>query len=143
MGYNLIWIIALIAFVIIEALTYQLLTIWFAVGALGAVVCAVAGFGFNTQIMVFIVVSALTLFILRPISMRHFKVKGEKTNIDSLIGAKVLITEEVNNLSDSGKGKLYGMEWTVRSTDNSVIEKGCIAEVEKIEGVKLMVKKGE
>ena len=143
MEYSIIWIIALIAFVIIEALTYQLFTIWFAIGALGAVVCAALGLSFYTQMIAFIVISALTLFILRPISMRHFKTKGEKTNVDSLIGAKVLIIEDVDNLSGTGKGKLYGMEWTVRSLDGSVIEKGVTAVVEKIEGVKLIVKKGE
>lgn len=141
MNITLIWVIALIVFILIEAVTYQLVTIWFAVGALGAAVCAMANGSLYLQIGVFFVLSVALLCIIRPISMRHFKNKGEKTNVDSLIGMDVLITERVDNIRASGKGKLCGMEWSVRSADGNELSEGDVAVVEKIEGVKLIVKK--
>ena len=138
-----LWIIALIAFVIIEAATYQLVTIWFAAGSLGGIICALLGAPLYVQIAVFLAVAAATLLLLRPITMKHLKKEPEKTNTDSLIGAWVLITEAVNNIAGTGKGKLCGMEWTVRSENNEEIPEGDLAMVKKIEGVKLIVSKKE
>ena len=140
---SIIWIIAIIVFVIAEAITYQLVTIWFAIGALGALVCSVLGIGVPMQIAVFLVLSIAALLFLRPVSKKYLKNKTEKTNVDSLVGMDVLITEDVNNVTGTGKGKLCGMEWTVRSADNSQIGAGETAVVEKIEGVKLIVSRKE
>ena len=114
---SIIWIIAIIVFVIAEAITYQLVTIWFAIGALGALVCSVLGIGVPMQITVFLVLSIAALLFLRPVSKKYLK--------------------------GSGQGKLCGMEWTVRSADNSEISAGETAVVEKIEGVKIIVSRKE
>ena len=140
---SVVWIIALIVFVIAEAVTYQLVTIWFAIGALGALACSVAGTSVPTQVTVFLVLSVASLLFLRPVSKKYLKNKTEKTNVDSLVGMDVLITEDVNNVIGTGKGKLCGMEWTVRGADNSQISAGETAVVEKIEGVKLIVSRKE
>ena len=143
MNMSIIWIIAIVVFVIAEAVTYQLVTIWFAIGALGALICSVLGMGVPMQITVFLVLSIASLLFLRPVSKKYLKNKTEKTNVDSLVGMDVLITEGVNNVTGMGKGKLCGMEWTVRSADNSQIAAGETAVVEKIEGVKLIVSRKE
>ncbi len=140
---SVIWIAALILFVIVEAATYQLVTIWFAVGSLGALVCSICGAGVPTQITVFLILSIVSLMFLRPVSKRYLKHKTEKTNVDSLVGMEVLITGTVNNVLGTGAGKLCGMEWTVRSADGTEIKEGETAVVEKIEGVKLIVKRKE
>ena len=140
---SIVWIVAIVVFVIAEAVTYQLVTIWFAIGALGALVCSVTGISVPLQITVFLVLSIAALLILRPVSKKYLKGKTEKTNVDSLVGMDVLITENVNNITGAGKGKLCGMEWTVRSADNSEITAGETAVVEKIEGVKLIVSRKE
>lgn len=143
-GYmSVIWIAALIVFVIIEAATYQLVTIWFAVGALGALVCSICGAGIPAQSAVFLILSVVSLMFLRPVSKRYLKHKTEKTNVDSLVGMDVLITEDVDNIAGAGKGKLCGMEWTVRSADDTPIKSGETAVVKKIEGVKLIVSRKE
>ncbi|MCH5212872.1 MAG: NfeD family protein [Oscillospiraceae bacterium] len=136
-----VWIVAFIAFVIAEAITYQFITIWFAIGALGALVLSVAGATVRMQITIFLILSIATLLFLRPVSKKYLKSKTEKTNVDSLIGMDVLITEDVDNMVGAGKGKLRGMEWTVRSADNSAISAGETAIVERIEGVKLIARK--
>ena len=140
----IIWLIGIIAFVILEAVTYQIVSIWFAIGAAGGLVAALCGAEFNIQMLVFIAVSVIMLLCLRPLSKKAIKTNIEKTNVDSLIGKEVLITYEVNNIKSTGQGTVAGMDWTVRSTDNTVISEDEIALVERVEGVKLIVKrKGE
>lgn len=140
----IIWLIGIILFVILEAVTYQLVSIWFAIGAAGGLVAAMCGTDFNIQMTVFVAVSVIALLCLRPLSKKAIKTNEVKTNIDSLIGREVLITQEVNNIQASGKGIVAGMDWTVRSADDTVITKDEVVLVEKVEGVKLIVKrKGE
>ena len=99
------------------------------------------GFAFVPQMIVFLAVSVLMLCLLRPISVRMMKRNKEfRTNADSLIGQRVYITKEVNNIAGVGEGKVNGAEWTVRSADDSMIPEGTIAIIERIEGVKLIVR---
>ncbi len=141
MNWLLVWLIALVVFILIEAVTYQIVTIWFAIGALGAAICAMMHGPLYLQLGVFFALSIILLCILRPLSMHYLSSKGTKTNIDSLIGEQVVITEAVDNVNGKGKGKLFGMEWTVRSDDGSTVDKGEIVIVKKIEGVKLIVER--
>ena len=139
----IIWLLGIIVFVILEAATYQLVSIWFAVGAVGGLAAAALGAKFNVQMCVFLALSVILLLCLRPISKKLLKSKIERTNADSLIGKDVLITKEVNNLLGNGEGKINGMKWTVRTSGSSPIPEGETAVVEKIEGVKLIVKRKE
>ncbi len=145
MGVNmLIWLVGIIVFVILEAVTYQIVSIWFAVGAVGGLIAQALGAGFTTEMIVFFAVSIVCLLCLRPVSRKMLKSRGTKTNIDGMIGKEILITQEIDNLRGSGEGKVDGMTWTVRSSDNSQMPEGDIAVIEKVEGVKLIVKrKGE
>ena len=144
MQLEIIWIIAIVVFGVLEAVTYQLVSIWFAIGAVGGLIARLLGFDFAVQMTVFLAFAALSLCCLRPVSMKWLKPKIIKTNVDALSGKEILITQTVDNINGSGKGKINGMTWTVRSADNSVIEKDSLAVIERIEGVKLIVKtKGE
>lgn len=145
MDYLIIWLIGVALFAGIEALTYQLVSIWFSIGSIGAFLATYAGLGLNIQLGVFIALSIGTLLLLRPLSMRFMKRNGEtKTNVNALIGREVLITKRVDNRASEGEGKINGLVWLVRSTDeNIVIESGEIAVIERVEGVKLIVKKKE
>ncbi|MCD7771657.1 MAG: NfeD family protein [Oscillospiraceae bacterium] len=133
------WLIAIIAFIVLEAVTYQLVSVWFVIGSLGGLIAAALGANLPVQIAVFVIVSALMLAILRPLSMKLLKPKGLKTNTDRLIGEDVLITEDVNNINGTGKGKIGGMTWTVRSETGEDIPENSVATVTRIEGVKLIV----
>ena len=141
MNWLFMWLVALVVFILIEAVTYQIVTIWFAIGALGAAICAMMHGPLYLQIGVFFALSIILLCIMRPLSMHYLKSKDTKTNVDSLIGKQIMITETVDNLNGTGKAKLFGMEWTVRSDDGSKIDEGEIVIVKKIEGVKLIVER--
>lgn len=144
MSLGLIWIIAIVVFAVLELATYQLVSVWFTIGAVGGIIAYYLGYGFNVQMAVFLILSVLALISLRPLSVRKLKAKGLKTNIDSLAGQEILITKTVDNKKGEGEGKLNGMTWTVRSADGAVIPENNSAVVEKIEGVKLIVRaKGE
>lgn len=140
----IMWFAAVVAFVVLEAVSYQLVSIWFALGAVGGLIAKMAGASFNVQMAVFLAVSVVCLVSLRPLSKRLVKHEETKTNAESLIGQDVLITKAVDNSRETGEGKINGMTWTVRSADGTYIAENEIAVAEEIKGVKLIVKrKGE
>lgn len=143
MNYLLVWLIGVVVFAIIEAVTYQMVSVWFSIGSIGAFLIAYAGLGLNVQLIVFTAISIVMLLLLRPISMKLFKRHGTtKTNVNALIGEEVLITKHVDNINSEGEGRVKGLFWSVRSIDDNVyFEKGETAIIERVEGVKLIVKK--
>lgn len=143
MDMSVIWIIAIIVFAVFEAVTYQIVSVWFAIGAVGGLVTHLLGYDFTAQLAVFLLLSIIMLCCLRPLSVKYLKPKGLKTNVDDLIGREVLITEAVDNIAGKGKGSVNGMIWTVRSSDGSEIPEQTRARIEKIEGVKLIVSNRE
>ena len=136
-----IWLAGVVVFIILEAVTYQIVSIWFALGAVGALIAKAAGAPFAVQMAIFIAVSVICLIILRPLSRKLIKNKTENTNVDSLLGKEVLVTKEINNLRQTGEGKVGGMTWTLRSADNTAIPEGETVICERVEGVKLIVKR--
>lgn len=143
MELTVIWIIGIIAFVILEAVTYQLVSIWFAFGAIGGLIAAALGTDFYIQMTIFLIISLICILCLRPFSVKILKPRNEQTNVDAMVGKDVLITDEVDNVKGLGSGKLDGKMWSVRSADDSIIPSNSTVVVEKIEGVKLIVKRKE
>lgn len=139
MSFFVIWIIAIAAFIVIEAVTYQLVSIWFVIGSFAGLIAATVGGSFYIQITVFLIVSLITLIALRPISLRLVKSPELKTNVDSLVGKEALITDTVDNINGSGEAKVNGMIWTARSETDDIIPKGTVATIKRIEGVKLIL----
>ena len=138
------WLVLLIVLLLIEIITVGLTTIWFAGGALAAVLVCVAGGSEIIQFIVFLVVSLLLLFFTRPVAVKYINSNREKTNYQGIIGKEVRITQRVDNLAGTGKAMLGGQEWTVRTeTDGVILEPGSIAKVICIKGVKLIVKQEE
>ncbi len=141
---GVIWFAAVIVFLIIEGVTYQLVSIYLAAGAVGGLVMYILGFDFMPQMIVFLIVSVLLLILVRPISVKAMKNGGRlRTNTDSLVGKRVYITKTVDNIMDSGEGRVNGSDWSVRSDSGAVIAAGKTAVIERIEGVKLIVKEEE
>lgn len=136
-----IWLAAIIAFIIIEACTYQIVSIWFVFGAIGGMIACLCGLEFYVQMIIFAVVSGIMLIVLRPLSMKLVKKQDFKSNVNDLVGKRVLVTEDVSNIKSCGQGKINGMVWTLRGVDDTVILKGEIVTVERVEGVKLIVRK--
>lgn len=137
---TVIWVVLLIVFLIMEAATVQLVSVWFAVGALAALIANLGGLNVIGQIVLFLVLSAVCLVATRPLVKKLTAAKIQKTNADRCIGAEAVVTEEINNLESTGQVKVIGNIWTARSTDDTVIEKGTVVIVERMEGVKLIVR---
>lgn len=135
------WIILLIVFLVVELITAGLTTIWFAGGALVALILAAIGLNPAWQLAAFFVVSLLLLFFTRPFVMKYIKPGREKTNYEGAIGKQVLVTEKIDNLQGTGTADLEGLEWTARMNDDrETLEKGMLGEVVAVRGVKLILK---
>ena len=137
---SFIWLIIAAVFVLFEAATVSLVCIWFAGGALIAWLCALLGLNIYVQIALFIIISSVLLVVTRPVVKKLLKKHGTETNLDRLIGKKVIISEKVDNLAGTGRCSIGGVSWSVHSLDDSVIEAGKEATIERIEGVHLVVK---
>lgn len=135
-----IWLGILALTVIVEIITTQLVSIWFAAGSLVAFLVALAGVEqLWIQIVVFVVVSAVALALTRPIVKKMINRKVEPTNADMVIGKIGIVTEKINNLENSGLVKVCGAVWTARCTNDAVIQKDKTVIIKEIRGVKLLV----
>jgi membrane protein implicated in regulation of membrane protease activity len=133
------WLFVLILCVVAEALTTHLVSLWFAVGALGALVSAAIGFPILGQAAVFAVLSLLLLLSLRPMTQRLMKVKQEHTNADRIVGQTAVVTQRIDNQSETGQIRLLSQTWTARSVNDTIIPEGEVVLVDHISGVKAMV----
>lgn len=135
----LFWLVALIVFAVAEAVTVGLVSIWFAGGSLVALVTTSLGGPLWLQIALFLVVSCVLLALLRPFVKKVSLPHQTRTNADRHLGQTALVTEEINNLQETGAVKLDGVTWTARSADGGVIPVGTLITVQKIAGVKVLV----
>ena len=140
----IIWLIAMVAFLIVEAACpFHLVSIWFAVGALAAMIVSMLGGVLWVQITVFCVVSGVLLAALWPFIRKFLNPRITKTNVDSVVGSEGIVTADIDNLNAVGQVKLGGMEWTARSTSGANIPTGTRIRVDRIEGVKAFVSPAE
>lgn len=140
MSLSITWLVVLIVCLVVEFSTMGLTSIWFAGGALLSMVIALIGGPLWLQVLVFLVVSIVLLIFTRPVAAKYFNKNRTKTNVDSIAGRQAIVTEKIDNLQGVGQIVTNGMEWTARSLDDSVIEEGAVVTIEKIEGVKAIVK---
>ena len=135
-----IWLGLMILFILVEAVcAIHLVSIWFAAGALVAMIAAALGAKLWLQITLFILVSGVLLAMLWPMVKKFLRPNLKRTNIDSIIGATALVTVTVDNMESTGQVKLNGMEWTARSTTGKIIDPHTEVKVDRIEGVKVFV----
>lgn len=137
---SICWLAVFVLLIVIELATMGLTTIWFAGGAVAGFIASMIGANVVIQAVVFFVVSIVLLIFTRPFAVRYINSNKTKTNIDGLIGQEALVLEEINNIRETGCARLEGKEWTARSVDDSVIPADTVVIVERIEGVKLIVK---
>ena len=137
--FTVLWLIALIVFAVGEAITVGLTSVWFAVGALGALIAAGFGAALWLQVVVFLALSGVTLLLVRPLAKKFLTPRYQATNADRVIGATALVTEEIDNLKGSGLVNISGQVWTARSAHDVVIQPGREVKVLRIEGVKVFV----
>lgn len=132
------WFIIFLALLFIELCSINLISIWFAVGALGGIITSTITDNVTIQIIVFIVVSIVSLIITKPIVKKLRKRKIEPTNLDRVIGKEGVVTKDISKDS-YGEVKVDGSIWTATSKEK--LKKDSQVKVLKIDGVKLVVEK--
>ncbi len=135
------WLGAIVFFGVVEGVTAGLVSIWFVLGAAAALIAALLNAALAVQFVVFLIVSALALVATRPLVKKLRAGKPVPTNLDRVIGAAGRVTETVDNSIASGAVYVDGKTWTARSADGSILPKGQMVRIVKMEGVKLFVEK--
>ena len=140
----IVWAAALVIFLVIEALTVGITAIWFAAGALAAFICAlVSPETVWLQCAWFVVISAASLVITRPMVKKYVNGRRQPTNADRVLGQTCKVLQTIDNVAGTGSVSVDGKVWTARAVDASVIYAGELVKAEAIEGVKLLVRRQE
>lgn len=135
------WLGLLILTIVVETLTMALTTIWFAGGAVVAILAGFLHAPIWLQVILFFLVSLLLLFFTRPVAVKYFNRDRVKTNVESLVGRQAIVISEIDNLQGIGQVTVGSQEWTARSSDDKVrIPVGTVVDVLAINGVKLIVR---
>ena len=139
----LVWLILAVILGVAEAVTISLISIWFAIGAVAAIIPAYFGVPFWGQILIFLAASAVAFAFTKRFFKDIVKVKKQPTNSDSLIGTDGIVTSEINNLAGAGKVYISGLTWSARALDGNNIPEGAVVTARKIEGATLVVETKE
>lgn len=134
------WIGVVALAVFVEMSTMALVSVWCAVGGLVCVFAAYFGVSIQAQLLLFVGVSILAAAIVRPLAKKYADPHKIPTNADRLLGMEGRVTETINNAHSTGAVYIDGKTWTARSADGEVISKGETVEIERMEGVKLIVR---
>lgn len=136
----LFWIGLLVICCIVEAMTVQLVSLWFALGAFGALLAAWFGASLIVQWLIFALLSLMLLILLRPLVSRLLSTKSDRTNADRIIGMAATVIEPIDNQAGTGQIRLLSQTWTARTVqDGVIVPEGSTVYVESIQGVKAMV----
>ena len=133
------WLGLAILFGIVEAATLGLTSIWFALGALAAMVAALCKAHLLVQIALFVVVSGVAVYLTRGLGDRLFNDKIQPTNADRILGQRCQVLEDIDNDQATGVVKADGKIWTARSVSGKPIPAGSTVIIRSIEGVNVMV----
>ena len=138
--YVIFWLVLVIVFTVVETVTVSLTSIWFAGGALVALLCAALGLKLGWQIAVFVVTAAVLLCFTRPWALKYLKPRLVKTNYEAAVDQNVCLTEAVDNIQGTGTAVWKGQEWTARAyQEGETFEAGMIVTVKEIRGVTMYV----
>lgn len=139
-GMTAMWLIAMIVLLIVEGVVPGLVSIWFALGALAALLASILHAPLWLQIFCFLLVSVASLVLTRPLAKKYINARVQPTNADRILGHECIVTEEIDNLRGTGAVRVDGKEWTARAAEDSkCYAKGDVLRVLRIEGVKLIV----
>lgn len=136
---SIIWLGILAVLLIIEIATLGLTTIWFAGGALAALLVSLLGGPLWLQIVLFLAVSVILLIFTRPLAVKYMNKNVQKTNVESIPGKTGVVVQRIDNLQAKGQVMINGMEWTARTKDGEIIEEGKVVKITAVEGVKVIV----
>lgn len=143
MNVSNIWLMLALIFLLFEAVTVQLVSLWFIIGAIFAFIASLFIPSIPIQICIFVLSSLISLLLLRPFLKKIIKTKHEDTNLGRYISKQAIVTSEINNVLGVGEININGSIWSAQSTDETVIAEGEMVLVEAIEGVTCKVKRLE
>ena len=144
MNLTTIWLIILVVCIVVELITMGLTTIWFAGGALIAAIAAALSLPLWLQILLFLAVSLVLLYLTRPVAVKYFNKDRVKTNAESLVGQQAIVISEIDNLQGIGQVTVGRQEWSARTADdNKKLPVGSVVIIRAISGVKLIVEEKE
>ncbi len=135
----IVWGIILVVSIAAELATQQLVSIWFAAGALGALLTAALDGSVLIQLLVFVGISLLLVIFTRPILRRVLRFPVKDTNAKMDVGKLAVVVQDINPIAGTGRARLNDSEWIAVSTDGSVIPAGTTVRVDDIDGAKLFV----
>ena len=138
-----LWFVLLVVFAIVEAATVGLASIWFAAGALAAMIASLLHAPLWLQIALFLAVSFVTLLLARPLARKLLAPGYQPTNADRILGQEAVVTETIDNLAGRGLVSVGGSVWTARAQDDQPIAAGTVVRILRIEGVKVFVTPAE
>ncbi|MDE6723917.1 MAG: NfeD family protein [Eubacterium sp.] len=134
-----VWVAVIAIAIIVEVLSAQLLSIWFALGGVAALAASFFTKNIAIQVFLFLAVSIVALAIIYPLARKSLKIEHVKTNADRYIGKRAVVTEEISNIDAKGQVKVDNQIWSARSENGEAISEGTEVHVLRIEGVKLIV----
>ena len=135
-----IWLIAMVVLLVIEGVVPGLVSIWFAAGALVALLVSLLGLPVWLQAVAFIAVSLVLLAMTRPLAKKYVNSRVTPTNADRIVGTDCVVTEEIDNLRGIGAVLADGKTWTARmESHDGKAPKGTVVKALRIEGVRLIV----
>lgn len=136
---TIVWFALLTAFTIWEIATINLTAIWFVAGSLAALLCEIFGGTLALQIILFVVVSGISLAAVKPLAKKFLTVTPKATNADRVFSMVGIVTEEINNSFATGAVSIGGKLWTARSLTGEIIQTGTYVRPKSFEGIKLIV----
>ena len=139
MSMIVIWIILAVVFLVVELVTVAMVSLWFMVGALAALLAAAVGASMWLQILLFLLVSVACFALLYPRLKRFVGRNRQATNADMVIGRTCVVTQRIDNIADTGAVSVGGKTWSARTKNGETAEKGTLVRAEDIQGVKLIV----
>ena len=135
----IIWLVIALVMLVIEAFTVGLATIWFAAGALVALIAALLDFSIPVQIVLFLAVSICLLIFTRKIFVEKLKAGSEKTNVDALVGEKAVVIAAILPY-ERGQVKVGGQVWSaIGKNPEETFAENQLVKITAVEGVKLVV----
>lgn len=136
---SIFWLVLAVSMGVIEACTAQLVSIWFAVGAVSGCVTSLITDKIWIQVIVAVVVTLVTLVATRPLAKRLNNTQKTYTNSDRNIGKTAIVIADIDNLNSVGQVKVGSTVWSAKSADDSIIKKDSKVIIKAIEGAKLVV----
>lgn len=135
-----VWLAVIVVAVVAEALTTQLVSIWFAAGGVVGLILSAAGVDPWIQVLVAALVTLICLLGTRPFVKKKLSFQKVSTNADRYVGKTGIVEEDIDNRREKGQVMVLGRIWTARSAlGDDIIVKGTEIHVNRLEGVRLFV----